>query len=108
MDSTSLTELEKRLWDAANTLWAGASLKPAEYSPLVLGLIFLKFADHRFSVAQEEIEGKSSGRREIGKTDYQARGVLSSFKSPFFKPYQATGKRKHRQSAQRSDEGYRN
>lgn len=76
MDSKSLNELENRLWDAANTLWAGASLKPAEYSPLVLGLIFLKFADHRFAVAEAEIEGKSSGRREIGKTDYQARGVL--------------------------------
>ena len=76
MTSSFLNDLENRLWDAANTLWAGAALKPSEYSPLVLGLIFLRFADHRFTVAEKEIEGKSSGRRKVGKTDYQAKGVL--------------------------------
>ncbi|MGL4402025.1 MAG: hypothetical protein ACRCXD_19365 [Luteolibacter sp.] len=35
----SHAELEKKLWDASNQLWAGASLKPSEYSPTVLGLI---------------------------------------------------------------------
>jgi hypothetical protein len=35
--------LEKKLWDAANMLWAGADLKPSEYSPTVLGLIFLRY-----------------------------------------------------------------
>ena len=70
MDSDMLNDMENRLWDAANVLWAGAALKPAEYSPLVLGLIFLKFADHRFIVAEAVIEKKSSGRREVGKTDY--------------------------------------
>lgn len=39
--------LEKKLWDAANMLWAGADLKPSEYSPIVLGLIFLHYADAR-------------------------------------------------------------
>ena len=38
---------EKTLWDAANQLWAGAALKPSEYSPTVLGLIFLRYADVR-------------------------------------------------------------
>ncbi len=76
MTSDFLNDLENRLWDAANTLWAGASLKPSQYSPLVLGLIFLKFADFRFAVAEKELEGKSTGRRKIGKTDYQARGIL--------------------------------
>lgn len=37
--------LEKTLWDAANQLWAGADLKPSKYSPTVLGLIFLRYAD---------------------------------------------------------------
>ena len=31
--------LEKRLWDAANQLWAWAGLKQSEYSEPVLGLI---------------------------------------------------------------------
>lgn len=48
--------LEKRLWDAANQLWAGAGLKQSEYSEPVLGLIFLRFAEVRFS-AQRKTTG---------------------------------------------------
>lgn len=43
----SHAELEKKLWDAANQLWSNAALKPSEYSPTVLGLIFLRYADDR-------------------------------------------------------------
>ena len=42
----------------------------------VLGLIFLRYADVRFSQAQKEIGTSGSGRRSVGKADYQARGVL--------------------------------
>ncbi|KAF0213722.1 MAG: type I restriction enzyme M protein, partial [bacterium] len=42
----------------------------------MLELIFLKYADYRFSKVEKELAGKSTGRRQIGKTDYQARGVL--------------------------------
>ena len=37
--------LDKTLWDAANQLWSNAALKPSEYSPTVLGLIFLRYAE---------------------------------------------------------------
>ena len=71
------SDLEKRLWDAADELRANSKLKAAEYSVPVLGLIFLKFADFKFAVAEKEIADLSStGRRQIGKTDYQARNVL--------------------------------
>ena len=62
------------LWDAANMLWAGADLKPSDwsgatkttrkgspkgerggahqYSPTVLGLIFLRYADVRFAAVR--------------------------------------------------------
>src|SRR3990170_3462043 len=70
------TEIEKRLWDAADELRANSKLKSSEYSVPVLGLIFLRYADHKFTVAQRELEGKSTSRRAIGKTDYQALGVL--------------------------------
>lgn len=70
------TQLEKKLWSAADQLWANSHLKPSEYSAPVLGLIFLRYADHRFSEAQKELEGKSSGRRRIGKLDYQAKGIM--------------------------------
>ena len=70
------SDIEERLWDAADELRANSRLKAAEYSVPVLGLIFLRFADSKFDAARKEIEGTSSGRRRIGKTDYQARGVL--------------------------------
>ncbi len=36
------TEIEKRLWDAADDLRANSKLKSSEYSVPVLGLIFLR------------------------------------------------------------------
>ena len=40
-----LAELERRLWAAADQLWANSSLRPSEYSAPVLGLIFLRFSN---------------------------------------------------------------
>jgi type I restriction enzyme M protein len=70
------TELEKRLWGAADELRANSKLKSSEYSVPVLGLIFLRYADHKFAKAKETLTNQGSGRRTIGKADYQARGVL--------------------------------
>jgi len=69
------TDLEKRLWDAADELRANSKLKSSEYSVPVLGLIFLRYADHKFSEAEKTMPA-ASGRRKVGKTDYQAQGVL--------------------------------
>ena len=41
------TDLEKRLWDAADDLRANSKLKSSEYSTPVLGLIFLRYAGDR-------------------------------------------------------------
>ncbi|MGI8632026.1 MAG: type I restriction-modification system subunit M [Solirubrobacterales bacterium] len=71
-----LSELESRLWDAADELRANSGLKASEYSSPVLGLIFLRFADARFAAAQGEIEAKGSARRTVGPSDYQAAGVI--------------------------------
>jgi type I restriction enzyme M protein len=70
------SDLEKRLWDAADELRANSKLKSSEYSIPVLGLIFLRYADHKFVEAEKRMPQKASGRRKIGKTDYQAQGVL--------------------------------
>jgi type I restriction enzyme M protein len=75
-------EIEKRLWDAADELRANSKLKASEYSVPVLGLIFLRYADHKFAVADEEIQAERDARtahrrrRPITDADYQARGVL--------------------------------
>lgn len=72
----SHSELEKQLWDAANQLWANAALKPSQFSPIVLGLIFLRYADVRFQAVVDEIQPKPGSRRKIGPADYHAKGVL--------------------------------
>jgi type I restriction enzyme M protein len=69
-------QVEKRLWDAADELRANSKLKSSEYSIPVLGLIFLRYADQKFAVAQKELEGRGTDRRQIGKSDYQAKSVL--------------------------------
>lgn len=78
----SNSQLEAKLWDSANRLWADAALKPSEYSPIVLGIIFLRFADVRFAAVEAELEGSApslpqkSRRRKIGPADYHAAGVV--------------------------------
>lgn len=73
---TDIHEIKDRLWEAADELRANSKLRSSEYSPPVLGLIFLRYADHRFTEAQEELAEEHTGRREVGKLDYQAQGVL--------------------------------
>jgi type I restriction enzyme M protein len=74
--AANTTELEKRLWEAADQLRANSDLKSHEYSVPVLGLIFLRYADHKFAQAKAKLTSQGSGRRTIGKADYQAKGVL--------------------------------
>lgn len=72
-------EIEKKLWEAADQLRANSKLKSSEYSIPVLGLIFLRYADHKFTVLETELKKKtheSGSRIGVTKTDYQARGVL--------------------------------
>lgn len=71
-----LRQFEARLWRAADQLRANSSLAASQYSTPVLGLIFLRYADVRFTQVERELEGKGSVRRQIGKADYQARGVM--------------------------------
>ena len=71
-----LSELEDRLWDAADELRANSGLKASEYAAPVLGLIFLRFADVRFEAARERIESKATSRRKIEPGDYQAEGLV--------------------------------
>ncbi len=75
------TEIEKRLWDAADELRANSRLKASEYSVPVLGLIFLRYADFKFAQADEVIQAerartKNPRQRPLSPADYQARGVL--------------------------------
>jgi type I restriction enzyme M protein len=73
---TNNTEIEKRLWGAADEMRANSKLKSSEYSVPVLGLIFLRFADFKFARAEKELQGQMTGRRQTSKVDYQALGVM--------------------------------
>jgi len=74
--TVDIHDIENRLWDSADELRANSGLKESEYSVPMLGLIFLKYADNRFGAAAEELGATGTGRRRIGKADYQARGVM--------------------------------
>ena len=79
----NVTTIESRLWTMADELRANSSLRGAEYSTPVLGLIFLRYADYKFTQAkrEEEIRGTETiGRRRRGEASrreaFQARGVF--------------------------------
>ena len=77
--NTNLTEIENRLWSAADELRANSRLRASEYSTPVLGLIFLRYADHKFTQAAQEISSEASTSTRIRtdpRTQYQARGVF--------------------------------
>jgi len=74
---TNLKELEDRLWDAADQLRANSHLKSSEYFVPVLGLIFLRFADVKFSYADEQLKVKfEKRRRSVTRDDYQELSVV--------------------------------
>src|SRR5258708_34870238 len=52
----NLAEIERKLWDSADQLRANSGLRANEYSVPVLGLIFLRFADYKFLVAEAELK----------------------------------------------------
>ncbi|SFD85879.1 class I SAM-dependent DNA methyltransferase [Nitrosomonas sp. Nm166] len=58
MNKYQLKKLEADLWSAADKLRANSDLKSSEYSTPVLGLIFLKFADNKYSQHVKQIEAE--------------------------------------------------
>ncbi len=72
--------LEKRLWAAADQLRANSGLKAQEYSAPVLGLIFLRFAEVRFTAQRAKLEKTGGSSRRGSRADdpaaYFAEGIL--------------------------------
>ncbi len=68
MEDKKIQDLKKKLWDTANDLRANSGLEYSEFSEPILGLIFLKFADNKYSNFEAEIlreyEELKGGRRE--------------------------------------------
>jgi type I restriction enzyme M protein len=72
--------LEKRLWEAADQLRANSGLTSAQYAQPVLGLIFLRFAEARFTAQRSRLEKPSASSRRGSRLDdpaaYHAVGGL--------------------------------
>lgn len=55
MNKEQLKKLEDDLWSAADSMRALTDLKPSEYATPVLGIIFLKFADNKYRLFEDDI-----------------------------------------------------
>ena len=55
MTTQELKKLEENLWSSANRLRATGGIKSADYAVPVLGIIFLRFADNKYSLYEEQI-----------------------------------------------------
>jgi type I restriction enzyme M protein len=78
-DDATVT-LEKHLWDAADQFRANSGLKAQEYSGPILGLIFLRFAEVRFSAQRAKLEKAGASSRRGSRVDkpaaYHAESIL--------------------------------
>ena len=68
MTTEELKKLESDLWSVAIKMRADSDLKLSEFATPVLGLIFLKFADNKYSAVEDEIkaivEAQKDSRRQ--------------------------------------------
>lgn len=56
MTNKEFKKLREDLWLAANKMRADSDLKSTDYAPPVLGIIFLKFADIKYSKYEDQIQ----------------------------------------------------
>lgn len=69
--ATKIHKIENQLWKACDDLRANSELSSNEYSTPVLGLIFLKYADYKFTTLTKKL-----GNEKPDKLDVQAEGVM--------------------------------
>lgn len=78
--SSATITLEKSLWDAADQFRANSGLKAQEYSGPILGLIFLRFAEVRFTAQHTKLAASGGSSRRGSRLDepaaYHAEGIL--------------------------------
>ena len=58
MTNKQLKNLKDTLWTTADQLRANSGLKSTEYAEPILGLIFLRFADVKYSKFEPEIKAE--------------------------------------------------
>jgi hypothetical protein len=69
--SHNSNRIEALLPSGTDGLRANSKLESSEFSGPVLGLILLRYSDHKFTAAEEERVGNTTGRPKIGPSDDQ-------------------------------------
>lgn len=85
----NLQQLEKDLWEAADQLRANSKLTAAEYSMPILGLIFLRHANNRYSTVLQDVLAKIP-RNKAGEPLRAPRSEDFASVAAIFLPPQAT------------------
>ena len=84
-NDTATDMLEKRLWDAADQFRAKSGLQPQEYFGPILGGIFLRFAEVRFTIQRAKLEKAGAFARRPSRFDdpaaCHAESILSCSRS---------------------------
>lgn len=82
MTQKNIKELEKELWDAADSLRANSKMTAAEYKDPLLGLVLLRFAQNRYEDAKIQIQEslpinpRTGEQRVATKDDFAAAGAI--------------------------------
>jgi len=75
--AVDLRDLSRRLFKAADQLWANSTLRPDQYAQPVLALIALRQMEAKFEAIHEaEIAPQFTGRLKPTPDDYRARGAI--------------------------------
>lgn len=87
MTNNQLKELQDKLWDSANSMRAYGGIKASDYAVPVLGLIFLRFADNKYSQFEKEI--LEEYQRDKGSRMERAISAIAIEKCGFYLPEEA-------------------
>jgi len=74
--AVDLQDLSRRLFKAADQLWANSTLRPDQYAQPVLALIALRQMEAKFELVDTELAPKFTRRLKPTPADYQARGAI--------------------------------
>lgn len=74
--ASDLSVIENELWRAADQLRANAGILPSQYARPVMGLLFLKYADQKFSDIEKDVKPRAGSRVKPGPDAYKSKGAI--------------------------------
>jgi type I restriction enzyme M protein len=74
--ASDLSVIENELWRAADQLRANAGILPSQYARPVMGLLFLRYADQKFSDIERDVKPRAGSRVKLGPDAYKSKGGI--------------------------------